>query len=103
MSRAAILLALALAGCATSYAPPTVVEATYRCDRGVVLPARFDNKVGIVDLTLPSGQTARLTQQPSGSGIWYAADGYELRGKGRDAVISLPGEEPLSCYSLTGP
>lgn len=102
MSRALILSALLLAGCAST-AQPDVVEATYRCDGDIVIPARFDNAAGVVDLTLPSGATARLAQQPSGSGVWYAGGGFELRGKGRQATITLWGEAPLQCYSLTGP
>lgn len=103
MSRPAALAALLLGGCASAYAPPPVVEAVYRCDGGVVLPARFDNRAGVVELTLPSGAVARLAQQRAASGIWYAAAGHELRGKGREATITLPGAAPLTCFSLAGP
>lgn len=103
MSRTILALALLLAGCASTSAPPDVVDATYRCEGDVVVPARFDNAAHVVDLTLPSGATARLAQQPSGSGIWYSAGGFDLRGKGREATISLWGGAPLKCYSLTGP
>lgn len=98
MSRAA-LLGLLLGACASPYAPPDVVRATYRCEDGTVLPARFDNAHGIVELTLPDGAAARLTQQRAASGIWYASEGHELRGKGREATITLGAAPPLSCRS----
>jgi membrane-bound inhibitor of C-type lysozyme len=39
---------------------------------------------------------ALLGQRPA-SGIWYAGNGYELRGKGRDATWTAPGQPPLQC------
>jgi heat shock protein HslJ len=74
--------ALLLAGCATqpgggeaAGARPVVLT----CDGGRSVSVTFRD--GEAVMGLPSG-TARLKQQPAGSGIHYAGDGQDLRGKG---------------------
>jgi hypothetical protein len=40
-----------------------------------------------------------LQQQTIGSGFWYRNAQYDLRGKGRDAVLTIQGRKPVVCSS----
>ncbi len=76
-----------------------IVTARYSCTNGARLIARFDNQAGTMLLRRGYRRLGTLEQQRSGSGIAYSGDGIELRGKGKAATITLPGEPPLSCES----
>jgi membrane-bound inhibitor of C-type lysozyme len=82
-----------------SSAAPDIVTARYRCVDGSRINVRFDN--GADTATLRSGGkiVAVLKGQRPASGIWYAARGYELRGKGQDATFTQPKMPPLACRS----
>ncbi len=75
-----------------------IVTAVFDCDDGSVPTVRFDNRAGTAAVML-SGTTILLDQQRSGSGIRYARNGSELRGKGRAATIVLNGAKPKQCVS----
>ena len=78
---------------------PNVVNARYRCVDGSRINVRFNN--GADTATVQSGGKviAVLKGQRPASGIWYAAPGYELRGKGKDATFTQPKMPPLACRS----
>ena len=86
-----------LSACADSptHQAPT---AAYRCDDGSRFTTRFDPDS--VSVFLANGRTVELPQQRAGSGMWYAGNGYELRGKGDDATWTAPGAAPLQCRSV---
>ncbi|MBX3595880.1 MliC family protein [Sphingomonas sp.] len=71
--------------------------ATYRCDGGVRLTARFDSDRGRVTVLRDGQRLARLRQRPAGSGILYEGGGYELRAKGTAMTFTQPDAQPLSC------
>lgn len=75
----------------------TTVTARYACVDGTRLIALFDNAAGTVTLRRGTLTLSVLRQQPAGSGIRYAGNGTELRGKGDEAMITLPGQSPLAC------
>jgi hypothetical protein len=77
------LLAGCAAGGATEAGAPAAapIRAELLCDDGQTIHVTFTDGVALVDA---GGRQARLTQQPSGSGIHYAGDGADLRGKGPD-------------------
>lgn len=75
---------------------PGKVLARYRCADGLVFRVTFDNLRDAAVLALPSG-AVRLAGQRPASGIWYAGQGYELRGKGKNVTLSRPDAPPLTC------
>lgn len=76
---------------------PATVQARYTCTDGVVVRVRFDNRTGRATLSRRGYNPAHVAQQTAGSGIHYAGAGWNLRGKGRDAVITSPRGASLSC------
>lgn len=74
---------------------PAPLEARYRCIDGTRFRVTFDDRGG-AELSLGE-RTVRLTDQRPASGIWYARDGYDLRGKGKAATLTRPEAPPLPC------
>jgi heat shock protein HslJ len=73
---------LALTGCAIS--PPVANgprAVILSCENGRSVGVTFTGDEARLDV---GGRTVRLAQQPSGSGIHYAGEGNDLRGKGAD-------------------
>lgn len=75
------------------------VAARYRCIDGSRINVRFDSRADTATVQSAGKVVAVLKGQRPASGIWYAARGYELRGKGRDATFTKPGLPPLACRS----
>ena len=65
----------------------TLINAEFTCADGMTMSVVFDNGNRTAEVTF-DGQTVTLPQQESGSGIRYANDEYELRGKGEDATLT---------------
>ena len=87
----------ALGGCAHADRSP-VFSAAYACDDGQRFTVLFESEAALV--RLPDSNTVRLAQQRAASGMSYAAEGYELRGKGDDATWKTPGTAPVRCKSV---
>ena len=75
------------------------VAARYRCIDGSRINVRFDARADTATVQSAGKVVAVLKGHRPASGIWYAARGYELRGKGRDATFTKPGLPPLACRS----
>lgn len=65
----------------------TLINAEFTCADGMTMSVVFDNGNRTAAVTF-NDQTVTLPQQVSGSGIRYANDEYELRGKGEDATLA---------------
>lgn len=76
------------------------VEATYVCDQGQSLFVTFDNQRDMATVRLSNNTAVDLRQERAGSGIWYRAEGYELRGQGREARWSVEGEPTAVCRAV---
>jgi heat shock protein HslJ len=79
-------LAVMLAGCMSSNheaaAPATDAHhVVFLCERGRSMSVDFTDGSAVLEA---DGVSAQLAQQPSGSGIHYAGNGHDLRGKGPD-------------------
>lgn len=99
LASSALALA-ALTGCAGRTSPPLTpptVTAIYRCADGQTLKATFDNGRNDVRMILGDGAVTTLRGQPVGSGIHYANDAYDLRGKGREATFSATDGPSTTC------
>lgn len=88
---------LMLAACASNDLDraPT---AAYRCDNGERFTVRFGTNVAQVQWA--DGKRALLPQQRAASGMWYAGEGYELRGKGNDATWTEPQKPATQCKAV---
>lgn len=75
------------------------VVAHYRCADGTAFRVTFDNDRDTATLALPTGPVRLKGQRPA-SGIWYAADGYDLRGKGDAPTLRRPRAKPLTCTAI---
>lgn len=73
-----LLLAAVTSSCTQ---PEAVRRANFVCDGGASFAVSFVDKVATMET---NGQRYRLTQQMAGSGIHYAGQGQDLRGKGWD-------------------
>ncbi len=93
----AFMATLAVAGCAQADRS-AVFSAAYACDDGQRFTVVFEREAALVQL--PDSKTVRLAQQRAASGISYAAEGYELRGKGDDATWQAPGTARVQCKSV---
>jgi membrane-bound inhibitor of C-type lysozyme len=78
-------------------AMPSEATANYSCEDGPDFTARFDNDADTATIALTGEEAVVLAGQRPASGIWYAADGWELRGKGDEAMLTRPGEAPVDC------
>ena len=75
---------------------PDIAIADYSCADGTRWRARFDNRTDRVALD-GAGSRVTLAGRRPASGIWYAADGWELRGKGDAATLTRPGAGATDC------
>lgn len=76
---------------------PLVATARYDCQGGPTVSVRFDNRARTASVVAGDRAPVVLMEQRAASGIWYAADGYTLRGKGRDARFNTPAGDQLTC------
>jgi membrane-bound inhibitor of C-type lysozyme len=76
---------------------PATASADYRCADGYAFHIAFDNRANTAALSVHGKQLAVLDAQRTGSGIWYAGGGYNLRGKGDEADFTRPGEDATHC------
>lgn len=78
---------------------PAPVAVSYRCVDGSRINVRFDNRADTATVRSAGKLVAVLKGRRPASGIWYADGGYELRGKGGDAIFTQPKLPPLACRS----
>lgn len=79
----------------------SVVRAVYLCSNGEKLTVDFDNPRKMATVRNSNGLAMDLHQQPSGSGIWYATSGYELRGKGNEATWKSGDRPQTTCRATS--
>lgn len=77
-----------------------VVRAVYICNNGERLSVDFDNPREMATVRQSTGEAVDLRQERAGSGIWYRASGYELRGQGVMATWVADGREPTECRAV---
>ena len=111
---AAVVSAAALAGCASDAAMQAAdtssTTAHYVCTDGAAFDIRFTRQTEQVmtfSRTVPTardsavlmlnGAAANLAAQPVGSGMHYAGDGYDFRGKGEEATLTTPDGTTRTC------
>ena len=73
---------------------------TYDCG-ATELQVTFRSDPDQAEVRIDGGEPILLTGQRPASGIWYAAGGFELRGKGREVKWSSPGEPTLDCTAAS--
>lgn len=86
---------LALAACETG--PRTEIKARFDCDDGQRLSVVFDHKINAAVVEVAKGQDAVLPSRNPEAGIWYAGEGFELKGAGDTLNYSAPGRASTRC------
>lgn len=81
-------------------APPHTIVVRYRCAGGSMMTVRFDRRADTAQLRIGAERPAMLVERRAVSGIWYRGEGYDLRGKGRDATVERPDERRIACRAL---
>lgn len=77
-----------------------VIRTSYLCNNGERLTVDFDNPRQMATVRNSSGKAVDLHQEQAGSGLWYRASGYELRGKGVMATWTDDGRQPTDCRAV---
>tara|TARA_R110000782_G_scaffold40276_7_gene93058 strand:- start:688 stop:990 length:303 start_codon:yes stop_codon:yes gene_type:complete len=77
-----------------------VVRALYLCDNGDRLSVDFDNPRMMATVRNSMGEAVDLHQERAADGIWYRANGAELRGKGATARWTAGGQAPTECRAI---
>lgn len=77
--------------------PATAATVGYVCQNGARFTAEFSAGGDRLLLEFPGGHRVELTEAVSGSGFRYTGGGYELHGKGPEALLTRPGEAPVNC------
>lgn len=96
---AAITSLCLLAGCAAYQEPPAaatepVRNVNFLCERGASMSVAFQGGGAVLN---DGARTFRLTEQPTGSGIHYAGEGHDLRGKGPELTWTDPAGKAQQC------
>lgn len=78
---------------------PARTTARYRCDDGTDFTVVFDNRARVATLDFGKGESVRLPSERPASGIWYRNPRYELRGKGRSAMLTRGRAMPVDCVA----
>lgn len=101
--RIAILLTglLALSGCqvATIIPEGSPLSVSYKCENAPALSVIFYEAGGTATVGQLGLNQHVLYIQPAGSGYHYAADGYELRGQGGQAMWTANGKT-VNCTAV---
>jgi membrane-bound inhibitor of C-type lysozyme len=99
MHKAAIFAGLALAFAGVASAAPSKVtgETRYGCADGVLFRAAFQSNPDATLLAFGDGKSVLMRAAASGSGFRYAGAGYELHGKGDEALLTRPGARETRC------
>jgi membrane-bound inhibitor of C-type lysozyme len=99
MHKAAILAGLMLAVAGAAAAAPSRItgETRYGCADGVLFRAAFQSNPDATLLAFGDGKAVLMRAAPSGSGFRYAGAGYELHGKGEEALLTRPGAPQTRC------
>lgn len=84
---------LALAGCMTG-SETTETAMNFVCDRSDSVAVAFGESGAMLTF---AGGTAKLSQQPTGSGFRYKGQGHEIRGKGMELTWTKPDGASRSC------
>jgi membrane-bound inhibitor of C-type lysozyme len=87
---------LVLSGCQTTDGGRRI-PAVFNCEDGSKLNLVFDHEQDAAVVRLPKDKTAVLPSQHPGSGMWYAGEGYELRGAGDTLTYAAPDRPKTVC------
>lgn len=95
LALAAVLAAAPAAHASKAAAERSAPWIAFACTDGLTLEARF--ALGMVQIRTKDGRTLVLPRAMSASGARYADDAAEFWNKGRDLMLTLPGEAKRNC------
>lgn len=73
------------------------IRADYSCEGDTGFGVVFDNGADTATITVAGEKPVVLAGQRPASGIWYAGDRWEMRGKGDAATLTRPGAPRVEC------
>jgi membrane-bound inhibitor of C-type lysozyme len=90
-------IALALAAPANAQPSKVTGEKRYGCADGVLFRIAFQSNPDAALIAFGDGKSVLMRAAPSGSGFRYARDGFEIHGKGQEALLTRPGAAETRC------
>lgn len=108
-------LALTFAGACLAQAPsgppgdapppgkPPAADVMYLCPGGQDFTAHFSDDGDLATLKVAGQPHVDLSRLPSGTGFAYGDSYYELRGRGREATLSMHGSSSFRCRAAGRP
>jgi hypothetical protein len=103
MRAAAVFAVLVLAACQTPCPAPDTGPSTasFQCADGSVLNVTFTRNPDMARVAQEGYVAVDLPLRVTGSGFRYAANGSDLRGRGREARWTRPGAAETECTEVT--
>lgn len=77
-----------------------VIRAVYLCQNGEGLTVDFDNPRAMATVRNSNGLAIDLYQMRAADGLWYRAEGYDLRSKGTEATWTARGRPATTCRAV---
>jgi len=77
-----------------------VVRTVYLCQNGDSLTVDFDNPRAMATVRNSSGLAIDLYQARTADGLWYRADGYELKSQGIHATWMVKNRPETQCRAV---
>lgn len=93
--KAASITAAAIPTAQNKAVKPILTQSVFTCEDKTSFTAQFKSD----EMNIVSGKNpiVILPQQITASGFWYKNAQYELRGKGREATLTIAGRKPVKC------
>ncbi|QLQ13505.1 MAG: MliC family protein [Brevundimonas sp.] len=76
------------------------IQAVYICENAQQLTVDFDNPRQMATVRTSEGLAFDLYQQRAADGIWYRAEGRDLRGRGNEATWTVEGHPATRCRAV---
>ncbi len=77
-----------------------VVRTVYLCQNGDSLTVDFDNPRAMATVRNSSGLAIDLFQARTADGLWYRADGHELKSQGIHATWMVKNRPATQCRAV---
>jgi len=77
-----------------------IIRTVYLCENGERLSVDFDNPREMATVRNSMGEAVDMRRERASDGLWYRANGHELRGEGILATWTADGREPTECRAI---
>lgn len=77
-----------------------VIRTVYLCQNGEGLTVDFDNPRAMATVRNSNGLAIDLYQARAADGLWYRAEGYDLRSRGIEATWTAKERPATACRAV---